>query len=138
MYATIWAGHDSHWPLSTAGTGCADRGSGTQRRSACSVGARRVAGALVDLGHAVVVAAGTSSPGALARLLPGVRGVVPLPHPPPAVPPRGWAEVPPWWRRPARQLAHLLAADWPALGMTCRGDLNPQARPPKRVAAGAT
>jgi hypothetical protein len=91
---------------------------------------RRVAGALVDLGHAVVVAAGPASAGAggpgarsaspaeLARLLPGVRGVVPLPHPAPAVPPREWAEVPPWWRRPARQLAYLLAADWPALGMT--------------------
>jgi Mrp family chromosome partitioning ATPase len=90
--------------------------------AAPSPASARVAGALVDLGHAVVVAAGTSSPGALARLLPGVRGVVALPHPPPAVPPRGWAEVPPWWRPPARQLAHLLAADWPALGMTSRGD----------------
>jgi WXG100 protein secretion system (Wss), protein YukD len=91
-----------------------------------SPGSRRVAGALADLGHAVVVVlAGGSgsrsaSPAALARLLPGVRGVVPLP-PPPAVPPRGWAEVPPWWRRPARQLASLLAADWPALGMTAAG-----------------
>jgi hypothetical protein len=101
---------------------------------------RRVAGALADLGHAVVVAAGpasvgeggpgarsasgsglrSASPAELARLLPGVRGVVPLPHPAPAVPPREWAEVPPWWRRPARQLAYLLAADWPALGMTVR------------------
>ncbi len=100
-------------------------------------------GALVDLGHAVVVAAGPASagglgsgsasgfgsgsasgfgsrsvsPAMLARLLPGIRGAVPLPHPPPAAPPREWAEVPPWWRRPARQLAYLLAADWPALGM---------------------
>jgi len=118
---------------------------------------RRVAGALADLGHAVVVAAGPSSAGAsgfgsrsasgsglrsvsgsglrsasgsglrsaspavLARLLPGVRGVVPLPHLPAAVPPRDWAEVPPWWRHPARQLAYLLAADWPALGMTVAG-----------------
>jgi len=92
-----------------------------------SPGSRRVAGALADLGHAVVVVlAGGSgsrsaSPAALARLLPGVRGVVPLPPPPPAVPPRGWAEVPPWWRPPARQLASLLAADWPALGMTAAG-----------------
>ena len=133
---------------------------------------RRVAGALADLGHAVVVAAGPSSAGAsgfgsrsasgsglrsvsgsglrsaspavLARLLPGVRGVVPLPHLPAAVPPRDWAEVPPWWRHPARQLAYLLAADWPALGMTgsapprlqSRSDPNLQARPPKQVAAG--
>jgi WXG100 protein secretion system (Wss), protein YukD len=95
---------------------------------------RRVAGALADLGHAVVVAAGpgpgpggpgptgpgwrNTGPSVMARLLPGVRGVVPLPHPALAVPPREWAEVPPWWRRPARQLAGLLAADWPALGMT--------------------
>jgi Mrp family chromosome partitioning ATPase len=99
---------------------------------------RRVAGALADLGHAVVVAAGPSpadgfgsgsrsasgvgsrsiSPAVLARLLPGARGVVPLPHLPPAVPPREWAEVPPEWRRPARRLAYLLVADWPALGMT--------------------
>jgi WXG100 protein secretion system (Wss), protein YukD len=95
---------------------------------------RRVAGALADLGHAVVVAAGpgpgpggpgpagpgwrNTGPAVMARLLPGVRGVVPLPYPAPAVPPREWAEVPPWWRRPARQLAGLLAADWPALGMT--------------------
>jgi WXG100 protein secretion system (Wss), protein YukD len=93
---------------------------------------RRVAAALADLGHAVVVAAGPgpggpartgpgsrgAGPAVMARLLPGVRGVVPLPYPDPAVPPREWAEVPPWWRRPARQLAGLLAADWPALGMT--------------------
>ena len=112
---------------------------------------RRVAGALVDLGHAVVVAAGPASagglgsgsasgfgsrsasgfgsrsasgfgsrsvsPAMLARLLPGIRGAVPLPRLPPAAPPREWAEVPPWCRRPARQLAYLLAADWPALGM---------------------
>jgi hypothetical protein len=96
---------------------------------------RRVAGALVDLGHAVVVAAGPASaggfgsgsasgfgsrsmsPAMLARLLPGIRGAVPLPRLPPAAPPREWGEVPPWWRRPARQLAYLLAADWPALGM---------------------
>jgi WXG100 protein secretion system (Wss), protein YukD len=110
--------------------------------AAPSLASRRVAGALVDLGHAVVVAAGPAPAGgggagprtdggsgsrsasqvALGRLLPGVRGVVVLPHPPPAVPPRGWAEVPPWWRPPARQLAYLLAADWPALGMTIRGD----------------
>jgi WXG100 protein secretion system (Wss), protein YukD len=101
---------------------------------------RRVAGALADLGHAVVVAAGpvsagaggsgspsasgsglrSASPAELARLLPGVRGVVPLPHLAAAAPPREWAEVPPWWWRPARQLAYLLAADWPALGMTVR------------------
>ena len=92
-----------------------------------SPGSRRVAGALADLGHAVVVVVAggsgsrSASPAALARLLPGVRGVVPLPPPPPAVPPREWAEVPPWWRRPARQLASLLAADWPALGMTAAG-----------------
>jgi hypothetical protein len=93
-----------------------------------SAGSRRVAGALADLGHAVVVVlaaggsgSGSASPAALARLLPGIRGVVPLPPPPPAVPPREWAEVPPWWRRPARQLASLLAADWPALGMTAAG-----------------
>jgi hypothetical protein len=91
-----------------------------------SPGSRRVAGALADLGHAVVVVAGGSgsrsaSPAALVPLLPGVRGVVPLPPPPPAMPPREWAEVPPWWRRPARQLASLLAADWPALGMTAAG-----------------
>jgi Mrp family chromosome partitioning ATPase len=83
-----------------------------------SPASRRAAGALVDLGHAVVVAAGPSPAGAPARPPPGVRGVVPLPHPPPAVPPREWAEVPPWWRRPARQLAYLLAVDWPALGLT--------------------
>jgi hypothetical protein len=92
---------------------------------------RRVAAALADLGHAVVVAAGpfpagaggapSASPAALGRLLPGVRGMVPLPYPAPAGPPREWAEVPPWWRRPARQLAALLAADWPALGMTVAG-----------------
>jgi hypothetical protein len=79
---------------------------------------RRVTAALVDLGHAVVVAAWSPSAGALAHLPPGVRGAVPLPHPAPAVPPREWAEVPWWWRRPARQLAYLLAADWPALGLT--------------------
>lgn len=86
-----------------------------------SPGSRRVAGALADLGHAVVVvAAGAGSagtgPGELARRLPGVRGVVPLP-PPAAAPPREWAEVPPWWRRPALELASRLAADWPALGV---------------------
>jgi Mrp family chromosome partitioning ATPase len=86
-----------------------------------SPASRRVAGALVDLGHAVVVAAGPSPAGAPTRPLPGVRGVVRLPHPAPAVPPREWAEVPPWWRRPARQLAYLLAVDWPALGLTARG-----------------
>jgi hypothetical protein len=88
---------------------------------------RRAAAALVDLGHAVVVVAASPKrgvgPGALARLLPGVRGVVALPPPGPvaaglALPPRDWAAVPPWWRRPARQLAYLLTADWPALGMT--------------------
>jgi hypothetical protein len=135
---------------------------------------RRVAGALADLGHAVVAVtltpsgagAGPPRPGgsgprlgggfgtwlggafgrwpgggalgrwlgrgvgswdagrAAARLLPGVRGVVALPPRPAgasaADPPRaagGWDEVPPWWRRPARQLADLLAADWPALGV---------------------
>jgi hypothetical protein len=92
---------------------------------------RRVAAALAGLGHAVVVAAGSfpagaggarsASPAALGRLLPGVRGVVPLPYPAPAGPPREWAEVPPWWRRPARQLAALLAVDWSALGMTVAG-----------------
>jgi WXG100 protein secretion system (Wss), protein YukD len=90
-----------------------------------SPGTRRVAGALADLGHAVVVVAagagsGGAGPVALAQLLPGVRGVVPLP-PPAAVPPRGWAEVPPWWRRPALELASLLAADWPALGVAAGG-----------------
>jgi WXG100 protein secretion system (Wss), protein YukD len=104
---------------------------------------RRVAGALADRGHAVVVAAGAAaaSPGAdglgprragrvgpapagpagLARLLPGVRGVVSLAPPPPVAPPREWAEVPPCWRRPARELAFLLAADWPALGVALAG-----------------
>jgi hypothetical protein len=90
-----------------------------------SPGNRRVAGALTDLGHAVVVVAagagsGGTGPAALARLLPGIRGVVPLP-PPPAMPPREWAEVPPWWRRPALELASLLAADWPALGVAAGG-----------------
>jgi WXG100 protein secretion system (Wss), protein YukD len=130
-----------------------------------SLDSRRVAGALADLGHAVVavtaspsragagpprpggsgwrVGGGTFGPwlggpfgrwlgrgagswgaGPAARLLPGVRGVVALPprpggvvaaDPPPAA--GGWDEVPPWWRRPARQLADLLAADWPALGI---------------------
>jgi hypothetical protein len=138
-----------------------------------SLDSRRVAGALADLGHAVVAVtaspsgAGTGPPrpggsgwrvvggtfgpwlggtfgpwlggtfgrwlgrgagswgaGPAARLLPGVRGVVALPprpggvvaaDPPPAA--GGWDEVPPWWRRPARQLADLLAADWPALGI---------------------
>jgi hypothetical protein len=108
---------------------------------------RRLAAALVDLGRAVVVAAGPApaggpgscpaSPAELARLLPGVRGVVPLPHPAPAAPPREWAEVAPWHRHPARRLAHLLAADWPALGATRGADPNPQARPPKRVADAA-
>jgi hypothetical protein len=88
-------------------------------------GSRRVAGALADLGHAVVVVAagaGSGGPGraGLAPLLPGVRGVVPLP-PPGALPPREWAEVPPWWRRPALELASLLVADWPALGITAAG-----------------
>jgi hypothetical protein len=88
-------------------------------------GSRRVAGALADLGHAVVVVAagaGSGGPGraGLVHLLPGVRGVVPLP-PPGALPPREWAEVPPWWRRPALELASLLAADWPALGITVAG-----------------
>ncbi|HEX8133009.1 MAG TPA: hypothetical protein VF880_06240, partial [Actinomycetes bacterium] len=90
-----------------------------------SPGSRRVAGALTDLGHAVVVvaagaASGGTGPAALARQLPGIRGVVPLP-PPPAVPPREWAEVPPGWRRPALELASLLAADWPALGIAAGG-----------------
>jgi WXG100 protein secretion system (Wss), protein YukD len=84
---------------------------------------RRIAAALVDLGHAVVVAgaslAGGSGSAAASGVLPGVRGVVPLPRPALATP-REWAEVPPWWRRPARQLADLLAADWPALGMPPR------------------
>jgi Mrp family chromosome partitioning ATPase len=136
---------------------------------------RRVAGALADLGHAVVAVttppagaagarwagarpgrrggSGTFGPpvgggtfgrwvgggtlarwrgrgegswgaGPAARLLPGVRGVVPLPPRPagavatgPVPPTGGWDEVPPWWRRPAGQLADLLAADWPALGI---------------------
>ena len=87
-----------------------------------SPGSRRVAGALADLGHAVVVVAAGGGPAgtdptALARLLPGVRGVVWLPPPAPAVPPRAWGEVPPWWRRPALGLASLLAAAWPALGI---------------------
>ena len=83
---------------------------------------RRVAAALVDLGHAVVVASPKrgASPDVLARLLPGVRGVVALP-PPPGPVPRDWAAVPVWWRRPARRLAYLLAADWPALGITVAG-----------------
>jgi hypothetical protein len=90
-----------------------------------SPGSRRVAGALADLGHAVVVVAagaGSGGPGraGLAPLLPGVRGVVPLP-PPGGLPPREWAEVPPWWRRPALELASLLAVDWPALGITAAG-----------------
>jgi hypothetical protein len=63
----------------------------------------------------------TSGAAAPARLLPGVRGVVPLPPPPPARPPRGWAEVPPWWRGPALELASRLAADWPALGIAVGG-----------------
>jgi hypothetical protein len=107
---------------------------------------RRLAGALLDLGHAVVAlaasppAAGTGSrrrrgpapgqsgvPGgaAFARLLPGVRGVVVLPPPPagtavaggPGAAPQWWEAVPPWWRGAARQLAALLAADWHALGI---------------------
>lgn len=130
-----------------------------------SLDSRRVAGALADLGHAVVAVtaspsgAGTGPPrpggsgwrvgggtfgpwlggtfgrwlgrgagswgaGPAARLLPGVRGVVALPPRPGGVvaadPPLaagGWDEVPPWWRRPARQLADLLAVDWPALGI---------------------
>jgi hypothetical protein len=115
-----------------------------------SPGSRRVAGALADLGHAVVAVAAWpstagagsrnrggsgrrfgggvgswgASPAAPTRLLPGVRGVVPLPPRPagvvatnPPSPAGGWDEVPPWWRRPARQLADLLAADWPALGI---------------------
>jgi WXG100 protein secretion system (Wss), protein YukD len=107
-----------------------------------SAESRRVAGALVDLGHAVVVAAGAAAappgadgfgprrgrvgsgsagPAGLARLLPGIRGVVSLAPPPPVAPPRGWAEVPPRWRRPARELAFLLAADWPALGVALAG-----------------
>jgi WXG100 protein secretion system (Wss), protein YukD len=104
-----------------------------------SAESRRVAGALVDLGHAVVVAAGAaaartpprrvgprrgrvgSGSAGPARLLPGVRGVVSLPPPPPVAPPRGWAEVPPRWRPPARELAFLLAADWPALGVAPAG-----------------
>jgi hypothetical protein len=47
--------------------------------------------------------------------------VVSLAPPPPVAPPRGWAEVPPRWRRPARELAFLLAADWPALGVALAG-----------------
>jgi WXG100 protein secretion system (Wss), protein YukD len=103
---------------------------------------RRVAAALADLGHAVAVAAGAAAPpgadglgsrragrlgsgsfapAGLARLLPGVRGVVSLAPPPPVAPPREWAEVPPCWRRPARELAFLLAADWPALGVALAG-----------------
>jgi hypothetical protein len=137
---------------------------------------RRVAGALADLGHAVVAVtaspsgAGTGPPrpggsgrrvaggafggwlggafggwlgGAFggwlgrgagswgagpaaakaARSLPGVRGVVPLPPRPagvatdPSPAAGGWDEVPPWWRRPGRQLADLLAADWSALAI---------------------
>jgi hypothetical protein len=90
-----------------------------------SPGSRRVAAALTDLGHAVVVvAAGAGSggmgPAALARLVPGVRGAVALP-PAAAVPPREWAGVPPGWRRPALELASLLAADWPALGIAAGG-----------------
>jgi hypothetical protein len=90
-----------------------------------SPGSRRVAGALADLGHAVVVvaagaASGGTGPAELARRLPGVRGVVPLPTPA-AAPPREWAEVPPWWRRPALELASRLAADWPALGIAAGG-----------------
>jgi hypothetical protein len=90
-----------------------------------SPGSRRVAGALADLGHAVLVvavgaASGGTGPAELARRLPGVRGVVPLPTPAVA-PPREWAEVPPWWRRPALELASRLAADWPALGIAAGG-----------------
>jgi Mrp family chromosome partitioning ATPase len=95
---------------------------------------RRLAGALLDPCHAVVVVAAsrpTASPGPrrrgglggadLGRLLPGVRGLVVLPPAPAggvaAAAPRRWEEVPPWWRGAARQLAGLLAADWQALGI---------------------
>jgi Mrp family chromosome partitioning ATPase len=85
-----------------------------------SPASRRLAGTLVELGHAVVAVAAAAS----ARLLPGVRGVVPLPPPPagvvaadPVAAPRRWEEVPPWWRGHAHQLAELLAADWRALGI---------------------
>jgi len=130
-----------------------------------SPASRRLAGTLVELGHAVVAVAASpppagtgarraaalgprrgglgprrrgggsrrrrghglgssdAGPAASARLLPGVRGVVPLPPPPagvvaadPVAAPRRW-EVPPWWRGHAHQLAELLAADWRALGI---------------------
>jgi hypothetical protein len=90
-----------------AGPSSAD-GFGSGSRSASGFGLRSASG----------VGLRSASPAVLARLLPGAWGVVPLPHLPPAVPPREWAEVPPEWRRPARRLAYLLVADWPALGMT--------------------
>jgi hypothetical protein len=86
-----------------------------------SRGSLLVAAALADAGLPAVAVAGHAPPGldpaAVARRLPGVRGVVPLAAAPATAPPLGWPAVPPRWRQPARRLAELLVADWPALGL---------------------
>jgi MinD-like ATPase involved in chromosome partitioning or flagellar assembly len=121
-----------------------------------SPASRWMARTLVDKGLPVVVVPARASPAfdatALAGQLPGVRGVVPLPHNPgagrlPGPLPRGAAEAilpragngiasfsrdrarrprPTAVQRPrdgqARRLAHLLVADWTALGVG--GDRN--------------
>jgi WXG100 protein secretion system (Wss), protein YukD len=85
-----------------------------------SRGSQRVAAALADAGLPAVAVAGHApaglDPAVVARRLPGVRGVVALPAGP-AAGPLAWPAVPPPWFAPARRLAALLMADWPALGL---------------------
>jgi hypothetical protein len=113
-----------------------------------SPGSRRVAGALADLGHAVVVvAAGAGSGGAaaaaLARLLPGVRGWCrsrhrPLPGRPAGGPRSRRGGVAPPWSSPRcspptgrPSASRRRAADRPAApSLLLPGSSNPQARPP--------
>jgi MinD-like ATPase involved in chromosome partitioning or flagellar assembly len=85
-----------------------------------SRGSLLVAAALADAGLPAVAVAGHApagfDPAVAARRLPGVRGVVPLTAAP-AGGPLDRPAVLPWWRGPARRLAELLVADWPALGL---------------------
>ena len=76
----------------------------------------------------VTHAGGQLHAGEVIDRVPGVRGVILLPAGPsaarvlqaePALPdaPLDWARLPELWRRQALELAVLLLADWPVLGL---------------------
>jgi hypothetical protein len=76
----------------------------------------------------VTHAGGQLDAGEVIDRVPGVRGVILLPAGPsaaralkaePALPdaPLDWARLPELWRRQALELAVLLLADWPVLGL---------------------